>query len=243
VEALAWFEANKNKSLGRAGWSRGLVAGFVVWQQGEKEITASEALADVSLPQATGPLLRRTAANSYLKSPPAIQTPALAPGLIVGRGSYLLTANTRCAVRSLQSSRTNIRQSVHGEAQLGMAACYDALGKTNEAVTAYEDLVHRHPNENVIPQASSPWPAYTGARQVRTGSQLFRGGGAPRACRASLSEAGMRLRNEAETPEFVSRPACRCHTQQPSDSGRSRSTPGIRAMPPRQNRSGQAEKP
>jgi len=40
-----------------------------------------------------------------------------------------------------------------GEALLGAAACMDALGKTNEALTAYTDLVRQHPGENVTSQA------------------------------------------------------------------------------------------
>ncbi len=40
-----------------------------------------------------------------------------------------------------------------GEALLGVAACLDAQGKTDAALTAYKDLVNRHSGENVVPQA------------------------------------------------------------------------------------------
>jgi tetratricopeptide (TPR) repeat protein len=40
-----------------------------------------------------------------------------------------------------------------GEALLGIAACYDAQGKTNEAITSYKNLVEHHPGESSVPQA------------------------------------------------------------------------------------------
>ena len=40
-----------------------------------------------------------------------------------------------------------------GQAQFGIASCLDAQGKTDQAATAYKDLITRHPNENFVPQA------------------------------------------------------------------------------------------
>lgn len=40
-----------------------------------------------------------------------------------------------------------------GEALLGIAACLDAQGKANEAITAYKELIDRHPTDAVLPQA------------------------------------------------------------------------------------------
>jgi hypothetical protein len=40
-----------------------------------------------------------------------------------------------------------------GEALLGIAASLDAQGKTNEAATAYKDLIDHHPGASVVPFA------------------------------------------------------------------------------------------
>jgi TolA-binding protein len=40
-----------------------------------------------------------------------------------------------------------------GQAALGVASCYDAQNKTNDAASAYQGVIDRYPSQNVVPQA------------------------------------------------------------------------------------------
>ena len=55
-KAWAWFEANKKQALWGAGAVLlvGVIIAFVLYQQSEDEVAASEALSNVSVPQLTG---------------------------------------------------------------------------------------------------------------------------------------------------------------------------------------------
>jgi tetratricopeptide (TPR) repeat protein len=77
---------------------------------------------------------------------------------------------------------------------LGIACCYDAVGRTNEAINAYKDLVDRHPNENVAPQARfSLARLYETQNMIEQARALYEDVAKADPNSSLGSEAGMRL--------------------------------------------------
>jgi predicted negative regulator of RcsB-dependent stress response len=152
----AWFEANKKQiTYGLvAALVLGLIVWYVVWQQGEKEIAADDALSSVYVPQALAgsrtesPENYLKIASTYPKSSAAARAVLFAAGSLFVEGKYAdAQAQFERCTREYRDSR------FMGEALLGIAACMDAQGKANDALTAYKNLIERHSNENVVPQA------------------------------------------------------------------------------------------
>ena len=156
-KAWAWFEANKKQTVWGAGGLliAGVIIAFYLYRQDQGEITASEALSNVALPQMTGPAGRGDIAGAYLK------VAADYPNSRAGARALLLAAGTLFVDGKYPDSRAQFerfRREHAGspylaEALLGIAACLDAEGKTREAMTAYKELVDRYPTEHVAPQA------------------------------------------------------------------------------------------
>jgi Uncharacterized protein conserved in bacteria len=154
---LIWFEANKKMAIG--GVIILCVAGFgiwyVSWQKEQKELNASTALSSISTPQLGVAGARSNAADAYLKI--ANQYPKSAAGaraLLFAAGSLFIDGKfDEARAKFEQFNRENRESPLVGEAMLGIAACFDAQGKTNEAVTAYKAIVDRRGSENVGPQA------------------------------------------------------------------------------------------
>ncbi len=132
----------------------GLVFWFMLWRQAQKELTASEALSNVSFPQASSGT-RPDSAEAYLK------VAAAYPNSSAGTRAVLLAAGSLFAEGKYTEAHAQFGRFAHehpdspfvGEALLGLAACLDVMNKTNEAVLAYKELIDHHPNETVIPQA------------------------------------------------------------------------------------------
>jgi len=152
----AWFETNRRQAV----WGSalvvvlGLIIWFVVWQQGEKEVNASEALSKVSSTGATMPGAKPDA-SAYLKVAAAYpKSSAGARALLLAAGSYFVEGKyPEAKIQFERFAREHHDSPFMGQALLGIAASLDAQGKTNEALTAYKDLVEHHPGENVVPQA------------------------------------------------------------------------------------------
>jgi TolA-binding protein len=155
-KAWAWFETNRKQAL----WGiviaagLGLIIWFILWQQGQKEVNASEALSRLYLVTPAG-LEARPDAAAYLKV--AAEYPksnAGARALLLAAGSYFIDKKYPEAKLHFERFTREHRESPFmGQALLGVAACLDAQGKTNEATVAYKDLVDHHPGESVTPQA------------------------------------------------------------------------------------------
>lgn len=153
----AWFEQNRKQAI----WGTGIVVGvvliywFFTWQQGEKEISAGEALSDVSSLQMSNPNARAEGAAAYLKVASAYpKSSAAARAVLLAAGSYFSEGKYPEAKALFERFNREHRESgLVGEALLGIAACADAQNQTNEAVVAYKSLVDHHAGEPVIPQA------------------------------------------------------------------------------------------
>ena len=148
----------------------GLIVAFVLYRADEADVAASEALSNVALPQMTG-ASRGDTADAYLK------VAATYPGSRAGARALLLAAGGLFVEGKYAEAKTQFEtfnreyasSPFRGEALLGIASCLDAQGKTNEAVTAYKDLIDRRPSDYVLPAgAVCAWPAYTKRRTSRS---------------------------------------------------------------------------
>jgi len=155
-QAWVWFEANKKQTLWGAGGLVlvGLIVSFVLYRQDEADISASEALSNLALPQMTG-ASRGDTPEAYLK------VAAAHPGSRAGGRAVLLAAGSLFVEAKYDEARNQFERfnreysdsPFKGEALLGIAACADAQGKTDEAITGYKNLIDRRPTDYVLPQA------------------------------------------------------------------------------------------
>jgi len=194
----AWFEKNRKQvTYGAAGaLALILVIWFFVWRSEENQIAASQALARVTTSQMTNPNASSGAAEAFLKiateypgSPAAERAVLLAAGSYFTQGKYTEAQQQFGRfIREFNSSR------MLGQAKLGVAACLDAQGKTAEAITAYKDLVDRHPSEIVVPQAKfALGRLYESQKQPELAKKCFEEVARGDSYGSIGSEAGMRL--------------------------------------------------
>jgi TolA-binding protein len=154
-KAWAWFEANKKQTLWGAGVLLvvGTIIAFFLYRQNEAEITASEALSNVSMPQASG--ARTDTVEGYLKvAATHPRSKAGARALLLAAGGLFVDGKYDEARTQFERFRREYSDSLFmGEALLGMAACLDAQGKTRDAMAAYKDLIDHRPGDSNVPQA------------------------------------------------------------------------------------------
>jgi TolA-binding protein len=155
-QAWAWLEANKKQTLWGTGGLVlvGFIVALVLYRQDEADIAASEALSNVALPQMTG-ASRGDSPDAYLKVAAAYSgSRAGARALLLAAGGLFMEGKYDEARNQFERfNREYSDSSFKGEALLGIAACLDAQSKTNEAVTAYKNLIDRRPADYVLPQA------------------------------------------------------------------------------------------
>ena len=151
------MEANKKQALWGAGGILvvGVIVAFVLYQQNEAEVAASEALSNVSVPLMTGTGSRSDMAEAYLKvAATHPKSSAGARALLLAAGSFFVDGKYAEAQTQFERFRREHSDSPFvGEALLGIGACLDAEGKAREAITAYKDLIAHHPGDVVLPQA------------------------------------------------------------------------------------------
>ena len=132
----------------------GLVIAFIIWNRGEKEVTASEELSNVTVPV----LLsggRSEASGAYLKVANEYpQSSAGARALLLAAANYFVEGKYDDAKKQFEKFKSVHHESPFlPEALLGIAACLDAEGKANDAATAYNELIERHKSSSVVAQA------------------------------------------------------------------------------------------
>jgi len=154
-KALAWFEANKKQTLWGAGILLvvGTIVAFFLYRQNQAEITASEALSSVAMPQASG--ARADTVEGYLKvAATHPRSKAGARALLLAAGGLFVDGKYDEARTQFGRFRREYSDSLFmGEALLGIAACLDAQGKTRDAMAAYKDLIDHRPGDSNVPQA------------------------------------------------------------------------------------------
>jgi predicted negative regulator of RcsB-dependent stress response len=207
---LAWFEKNKKPVLmGTASAAVvGLVAWFLIWQKGEKEIAAGEELSRVAMQAGRG---LPGQAEAYLKLATKYS------GSEAGAQALLLAAGALFADGKFDPAKTEFQRFIReyrdsqfvSEAFLGLATCLDALGKSGDAVTAYKDVIDHHGSDIVLPQAKFALARlYSAQNKPELARDLYEE--VVRASRYGVlgQEAGMRLMElEASHPEWAPKPA------------------------------------
>jgi tetratricopeptide (TPR) repeat protein len=153
-----WFESNKKPAFyGAVGLAAaGLVIWFLVWQKGEKQVAAGEALSNVAAGQIEGITSRSGLAQAYLKVAADFpETSAGARALLMAGGTFFTEGNYSEAQTQFERFMREYPGTppLRSDALLGIASSLDVQGKTDQAVNAYKDLIARHPNDVVIPQA------------------------------------------------------------------------------------------
>src|SRR5262249_18885356 len=95
------------------------------------------------------------------------------------------------------------------EALLGIASCLDAQGKSDQALTAYKDLVTRHPNETFVPQAKFALARlYEAQGKVEMSRDLYQDIERAAPFTSLGNEAGVRLEELiAQNPKLAPAPA------------------------------------
>lgn len=152
----AWFEANKKQVAWGAGILvvAGVIVSYYVWSQGEKEVSAGEALSDAMAAALPGGG-QVDSADAYLKVATAH------PGTSAGARALLAAAvdlfrqgkYAEAQVQFQKFNRDYPDSPFRSQAMLGVAASLDALAKPEEAARAYKALIDRHPGAAVVPQA------------------------------------------------------------------------------------------
>jgi TolA-binding protein len=147
-----WFEGHKKQVL----WAVVIVVaaaiggGYFIWHQNEREVEASEALSKIG---STGD--RSGMADAILKvAADYPNTDAGARALLLGGG--MLFSEGKYAEARVQFEkylRSSRETPLAGQALLGVATCLDMQGNTNEAITAYRDIIEHHPSDNIVPLA------------------------------------------------------------------------------------------
>jgi len=155
-QVLTWFEKNKRQLLfGTVALAViGTVVGIYLWRQNQTQVEASEALSKAAssamvagAPGASTEALLKVAADYA-------GTDAAKRAVLLAAGNYFTDGNYPLAQAQFEKFLRDYRESAFvGQALLGVAACKDAQGKTDEAITAYKDIVDHHSTESVAPQA------------------------------------------------------------------------------------------
>lgn len=212
-----WLETNRKPALWGAVVvvGAGLILWFILWQHGEKQIAAGEALSDIVMAQMAGPNAR-PAPEAYLK------VAANYPSSGAGAQALLLAGGTLFAEGKYDQARMQFQRfrlehpdsPLYTVALLGAASCLDAQGKVTEAIAAYKDIKDHHALDIVAPQAKFALARmYEAQNQLEPARALF--DELARDPNTSLgSEAGMRLEELLLAhPELV--PAAPAQTNAP----------------------------
>lgn len=151
----AWVDAHKKQVLTGAVALVvvGLGIGVFVWQQNEKQVTASEALSRVATQSmATGQAASPDAFVKIASEHPG--TDGAARALLVAGARFFSEGKYADAQAQFQKFLAQYGDSeFSGQAALGVAASLDAQGKSDEAIKAYKEIAERRSNDTVMPQA------------------------------------------------------------------------------------------
>jgi outer membrane protein assembly factor BamD (BamD/ComL family) len=155
IDFLAWIEVNKKKLLIGTGVMAAAIASYSIyqWHLNEAEAAATEALYKIqttaSKPEAA------PGAQAFLRVATAhLGTSAGAQAALLGAEALFRESKFAEAKTQFESfQRAYPDHPMAPAAVLGIAACLDALDKTNETLTAYQDVVNRYPGSVVASQA------------------------------------------------------------------------------------------
>ena len=155
-DLLAWGHRNRQRLLIAGGVIVlvGIIIAVRAWRATENEANANAAL--FALPSLLTPPKNTpvdpngflTVAREYSDTAPGERAQILAAGLLFTQGKY------KEAQEAFEKfSQAHSRGPLAAEAILGIAACLDASGNANDALTRYNEVTMKFPNDHVVPQA------------------------------------------------------------------------------------------
>ncbi len=155
INFLTWVEVNKKGLLIGTAVVAVAMAGYSIyqWHHNEAEADAVEALYKIQTP--ASPTDKAPAAQAFL------QVALTHPGTSAGAQALLLGAEALFRENKFAEAKAqfeNFLQTypdhpVAPTAAFGIAASLDAIDRTNEAATAYQDVVNRYPGSVAASQA------------------------------------------------------------------------------------------
>ena len=197
IEFLGWVEVNKKKLvIGAALVAVGIGAWAIYqWNRNQAETEASAALFKVDKPGARSQTALEANAQAFL------QVATAHPGTSAGARALLLAADALFRENKYTEAKAQFENFLRDDAEhplaataaLGVAACLDAMDKTNEALTAYQDVASRFAGSAAVAQAKLGLARLYEAKNdpaqaLRIYEELTR----PNASSAWSSEAAMR---------------------------------------------------
>ena len=206
-----WFGKNRKQALTGATIlvAVGLIVGFYLWYKQQKEADASEALTSVAVP--IGPGAHPETADAYLKVAATYpSSSAAARAVLMAGGTYFVDGKYDQAKAQFEKFVREYREPTYmGEALLGIAACNDAQGKTDEAIRAYKDLADHHSGDPSVPQAKfALGRIYEAQGKPEMARTYFEDVARAEPYGSIGSEAGMRLEElKQKHPELFAAPA------------------------------------
>jgi predicted negative regulator of RcsB-dependent stress response len=157
IEFLAWVEVNKKKLLIGTAVIAVVIAAYSIyqWHRNEAETEATVALYKIQAPAAQGGKSAGPGAQAFLQLATTHSgTSAGAQALLLGaEGLFSESKFAEAKAQFEQFPRTYPDHPLAGTAALGIAACLDAMDKTNEAQAAYQDVVNSFAGSVVASQA------------------------------------------------------------------------------------------
>lgn len=132
----------------------GVAVGFYIWHGYARQAAANDALSEVlnRASQSADHELNPAALLHVAKDYP--QTAAAGRSLLLAGGDLFAAGKFRDARPMFERYLQEYHDGPFtGQALLGVASCLEAENSTNEALSAYLDIVQHHSSDNVVPQA------------------------------------------------------------------------------------------
>jgi tetratricopeptide (TPR) repeat protein len=158
IEFLAWVETHKTRLLIGVAVVALLASGLALyrWRSAQLEMQANSALVQVQMRRSKpGETNSEPKADEYLEvarryssTGAGQRAQLLAAGALFREGKY---AESQAIFEALHATR--LGQDLEETAALGLAACLEAAGKTEEAISAYREVITEYADSAVAAQA------------------------------------------------------------------------------------------
>lgn len=154
---LGWLETNKNRIAIAAGTivAVALIAGFILWQRGQRAIEAEEALSSVRMPFSPSEPVPPGTGDALAKIAEEYSgTPAAAKATLRAGTSYFAESNFAKAQEQFEKLLRDYGDTVWvPQAVFGIAATFEAQDKSAEAIARYKDFTEKYPSDAAVDQA------------------------------------------------------------------------------------------
>ncbi len=195
---LAWLDANK-KRLGLAVGVlavAGFVTAFVIWQNGQRELKANEALSNVQFARTAPKQADGVSSEVYLKVARDFGgTSAGARALLLGAVTLFVEGKYAEAQAQFAKFQPEYPDNpLVPQALMGLAACLEAQGKGAEATAKYQEVISRFPRDYSVGQAKLGLATnYENQNKPEMAQQIYAELTQGSAYSSASVEAGMRL--------------------------------------------------